>query len=159
MLTRSTGRHWGRRVAGVLLILGIVAGGVTGVMAQQTPAPLPTLEQLRWNEIQQKLGLTDQQVSTLQTLLAANRTTMQGDFQAVRAAAQNLRSAWNQADPTAISTAAKAMQAARDQMFNDRLQGQLNILNALGPDLWKQWKALHKGHRGRPWGRGFGMGM
>jgi hypothetical protein len=82
---------------------------------------------------------------------------MKSDFQALRAAHQALRTAWNQADAGAITGAAGQLQASRDKLFNDRLQGQLSILNALGPDLFKQWTALHKHHRrGR---RGFGMGM
>jgi Spy/CpxP family protein refolding chaperone len=148
------GRWW---IAGALL-LGILAGGAIGAGAQQ-PSPLPTLEQLRWNEIQQKLGLTTDQVTGLQTILVANRTTMRSDFQALRAAHQVLRAAWSQADAGAISNAAGQVQAAQNKLSNDRLQGQLQILNALGPDLWKQWTALHRHHRGMRWGRGFGMGM
>jgi hypothetical protein len=159
MMTSSRVQHWGRWVAGALLILGIVTGGVTGAGAQQPQAPLPTLEQLRWNEIQQKLGLTADQVTTLQSMLAANRTTMQSDFQALRTAHQALRAAWGQANADAISAAAGQVQGARTQLFNDRLQNQLKILNYLGPDLWKQWTALHKRHRGMRWSRGFGLGM
>jgi Spy/CpxP family protein refolding chaperone len=159
MMTSRSRHHWGWWVAGVLLILGIVTGGVTGAGAQQQQPPLPTLEQLRWNEIQQKLGLTDQQVSTLQSLRAANRSTMQSDFQAVRTAQQALRAAWGQADAGAISTAAGQVQAARTQLFTDRLQNQLKILNYLGPDLWKQWTALHKHHRGMRGGHGGWMGF
>jgi hypothetical protein len=157
MVTKSRGRHHGWWVAGALLILGIVVGGATGAAAQQQQAPLPTFEQLRWNEIQQKLGLTPDQVTALQGILAANRTALKNDFQALRAAHQALRAAWSQAEAGAISTAAKTVQGAQAQLFNDRLQGQLNILNALGPDLWKQWTALHKHHRRG--GRRFGMGM
>lgn len=157
MMTKSGVRHRGWWAASALLILGIVVGGATGVWAQQRQAPLPTLEQLRWNDIQQKLGLSADQVTTLQNILAANRTTMKSDFQALRTAHQALRAAWNQADAGAISTAAGQVQGAQDKLFNDRLQGQLNILNALGPDLFKQWTALHKHYRrGR---RGFGMGL
>ncbi len=152
------GTRQGRWWIAVALLLGILAGGAMGAGAQQQP-PLPTLEQLRWNEIQQKLGLSTDQVTTLQNLLATNRTTMKGDFQALRTAHQALRTAWNQADAGAISNAAGQVQAAQNKLSNDRLQGQLQILNALGPDLWKQWTALHKHHRGMRWGRGFGMGM
>jgi Spy/CpxP family protein refolding chaperone len=160
MVTKSRKRHCGWWVASMLLILGIVMGGATGVWAQQQQPPLPTLEQLRWNEIQQKLGLTPEQVTTLQGILAVNRTTMQNDFQSMRTAHQALRTAWSQADAGAISAAAGQVQAAQNKLFNDRLQGQLSILNALGPDLFKQWTALHKNHRhgGRGFG-GFGMGM
>jgi Spy/CpxP family protein refolding chaperone len=159
MVTKNGFRHFGWWAAGALLILGIVLGGLTGAKAQQQP-PLPTLEQLRWNEIQQKLGLTPEQVTTLQNILAANRSTMKSDFQALRTAHQALRTAWNQADAGAISNAAAQVQATRDKLFNDRLQGQLNILNALGPELFKQWTALHKHHRGMRGGRhGFEMGM
>ena len=157
MLTTSRVWHVGWWVACALLILGIVAGGPTGAGAQQQQPPFPTLEQLRWNEIQQKLGLTPEQVTTLQNILAANRSTMQSDFQAMRTAHQALRTAWSQADAGAISTAANAVQGAQNKLFNDRLQGQLSILNALGPDLFKQWTALHTHHRRG--GHGFGMGM
>ncbi len=160
MVTKSRKRHCGWLVTSMLVILGIVVGGVTGVSAQQQQTPLPTLEQLRWNEIQQKLGLKDEQVSALQGILAANRTTMQNDFQALRSAHQTLRTAWSQADAGAISAAAGQVQAAQNKLFNDRVQGQLQILNTLGPDVFKQWTAMHKNHRrgGHGFG-GFGMGM
>ena len=157
MVTKNGLRHFGWWAAGALLILGIVLGGPTGAGAQQQQPPLPTLEQLRWNDIQQKLGLTADQVAALQSILAANRTTMKSDFQAVRTAHQQMRVAWSHANAGEISSAGAAVQAARDKLSNDRLQGQLNILNALGPDVWKQWTALHKHHRRG--GRGFGMGM
>ncbi|HWU37356.1 MAG TPA: periplasmic heavy metal sensor [Candidatus Acidoferrum sp.] len=160
MVTKIRKRDCGWLVMSVLIIIGVVAGGATGVGAQQQQTPLPTLEQLRWNEIQQKLGLTPEQVTTLQGILAANRTTMHNDFQALRTAHQGLRTAWNQADAGAISAAAGQVQTAQNKLFNDRVQGQLQVLNALGPDLFKQWTALHKPHRhgGRGFG-GFGMGM
>ena len=157
MHTARNGRQLRWWIA-VPLIVGMLAGGAIWAGAQQ-PSPLPTLEQLRWNGIQQKLGLSADQVSTLQNLLATNRTTMKGDFQALRTAHQALRTAWNQADAGAISNAAGQVQTAQNKLSNDRLQGQLSILNALGPDLFKQWTALHKHHRGMRWGRGFGMGM
>jgi len=158
MVIKDGLRHLGWWAAGALLILGIVLGGPTGAGAQQQQPPLPTLEQLRWNESQQKLGLTDPQVAALQSILAANRTTMRNDFQALRTAHQALRAAWNQPNPNAgdITTAGNTVQAAQNKLFNDRLQGQLSILNALGPDLFKQWTALHKHHRR---GHKFGMGM
>jgi len=161
MVTKNGLRHFAWWAVGALLILGIVLGGPTGAGAQQPQPPLPTLEQLRWNDIQQKLGLTSEQVTTLQGILAANRATMKGDFEAMRSAHQALRIAWNEANAGAISSAAANVQAAQNKLFNDRLQGQLSILNALGPDLYKQWAALHK-HQGgmnRRGGRGFGMGM
>ncbi len=154
MVTKNGLRHFGWWAAGALLILEIVLGGPTEAGAQQPQPQPPKLEQHRWNKIQQKLGLTDQQVTALQGILAANRTTMRNDFQGLRTAHQALRAAWNQADSTAISTAATAVQNAQNKFFNDRLSGQLNILNTLGPDLYKQWMALHKHHRrgGHEWG-------
>ncbi len=177
MVTKNGLRHFGWWAAGALLILGIVLGAPTGAGAQQPPTP--TLKQHYWNEIQQKLGLTADQVTTLQNLLEANRTTMRNDFQVVQTAHQQMRVAWSHANAGEIASAGAALQAARDKLSNDRLQGQLHILNALGPDVWKQWTALHKHHRRggrefgkhhrrggcefgkhqRRWGREFGMGM
>jgi len=160
MVTQNRKGHFGRLAMSMLVIFGILLGVTSGVWAQQQQTPLPTLEQLRWNDIQQKLGLKDDQVTTLQGILTANRTTMQNDFQALRTAHQALRTAWGAADAGAISAAAGQVQAARNQLFNDRLQPQLKILHYLGPDLWKQWTAMHKNYRrgGRGFG-GFGMGM
>jgi hypothetical protein len=84
---------------------------------------------------------------------------MKSDFQAMRTAHQQLRAAWSQANAGEITSAGAAVQAAQSKLFNDRLQGQLSILNALGPDLFKQWTALHKHHRGGRGGHGFENGM
>ena len=159
MVMTSRKRQRGWLVISTLVVLGIVLGVAPGVGAQQQQTPLPTLEQLRWNEIQQKLGLTPEQVTTLQGILAANRTTMHNDFQALRTAHQGLRTAWNQADAGAISAAAGNVQTAQNKLFNDRVQGQVQILNALGPDLFKHWTALHKHHGGKGRHHGFDRGM
>lgn len=147
---------------GAFFGVGILIGLFNLAAAQQPPAtqsPTPlTLEQLRWNEIQQKLGLTPDQVTTLQTLLSASRATMKNDVQALKAAHQQLRAAWETADANNIRTAAAQAQTARAQLANDRLNTQLQILQILGPDLYKQWRAMHHHHR-RGWGRGFGPGM
>ena len=154
MVSNSKTRLLGMWMMGILLMLGVMVSGVATAWAQQPP-PLPTLEQLRWNDIQQKLGLTPDQVTTLQGILAANRTTMHTDFQAVRAASQQMRLAWRNANSGEILSAGAAMQVARNKLSSDRLQGQVNILNALGPDLWKKWTALHKHHHRGGGGRGF----
>jgi len=156
-----------RRVAtvvgtGILAVVlaGVLVASAPGLAAAQQPTPAQplTLEQLRWNEIQQKLGLTSDQVATLQTLLSTSRATMKGDFGELRTAHQQLRTAWDQANPAAIQAAAGQVQAAHAKLANDRLNTQLQILQTLGPDLYKQWRALHQHHHGG--GRhGFGPGM
>jgi len=158
MVTQNRKGHFGRLAMSMLVIFGILLGVTSGVWAQQQQTPLPTLEQLRWNDIQQKLGLKDDQVTTLQGILTANRTTMQNDFQALRTAHQALRTAWGAADAGAISAAAGQVQAAHAKLANDRLNTQLQILQTLGPDLYKQWRALHQHHR-RGGRHGFGPGM
>lgn len=151
MVAKSGLRRCGWWAAGAVFILGIVLGAPTGAGAQQPPVPMQ--EQHRWTGIQQRLGLTPDQMTALQKIFAANRTTMRDDFQAMQTAHQALRAAWSKADANAISAAASQVQAAQNKLFNDRLQGQLSILNALGPDLFKQWTALHTHYRGE--GPGF----
>jgi len=151
MVTKSRKWHCRWWAVGALLILGITLGAPMGAGAQQPPGPMQ--EQHRWAGPQQRLGLTPDQMTALQKIFAANRTTMRDDFQAMQTARQALRAAWSKADANAISAAASQVQAAQNKLFNDRMQGQLQILNALGPDMFKRWTALHTHYRGR--GPGF----
>ena len=141
----------------------LVAASLTlsGLAAAQQPAPAapPTLEQLRWNDVQQKLNLTNDQVTALQTAFSTSRPTMQADFQSLKTAHQALRTAWTAADPGAIQAAHQQVLTAQAKLATDRLNTQLQILQILGPDLYKQWRALHHhGHHGHQgWGHGPGM--
>ena len=149
----------GAGILSVVLMVALLAGTPGLAMAQQTtPTPPLTMQQLRWNEIQQRLGLTPDQATTLQGLLGTSRVTMQGDFQALKAARQQLHVAWQELNPAAIQAAAGQVQAAHAKLAGDRLNTRLQILQTLGPDQYKQWQALHKHHRhgGR---HGFGPGM
>jgi hypothetical protein len=155
---RRIGTMAGTGILSLALVM-VLLGSLSGLATAQSPTPPPlTLDQLRWNEIQQKLGLTPDQATTLQALLSASRATMKIDVQALKAAHQSLRAAWDAADAGSIRTAFGQVQAAQSQLANDRLSTQLQILQTLGPDLYKQWRALH--HHGRHgWGYGFGPGM
>ncbi len=165
MLT-AHGTRQGRWWIAATLLLGILAGGAIGAGAQTpTPPPAspPTFGQIFWNTVQQRLALTTDQVTYLQNLLGANRTKMQTDRQALRAAQEQLRTAWRgNAAADAIVSATQAAQAARNTLALERLTTQLKIrdyLNSLGPDKWEQWRAMHRRHGEMRWGRGFGMGM
>ncbi len=148
------------------LAIGILASGVVGAVAQTpTPpaAPPLTFGQIFWNPVQQRLSLTTDQVTYLQTVLEGNRTKMQADRQALRTAVEQLRTAWRgNAAAEAIVSATQSVQTARNTLALDRLSTELKIrdyLNAVGPDKWEQWRALHRRHGGMRGGRGFGMGM
>jgi len=142
----------------VLTVVLVTLSGTAFAQQPASPAPL-TLEQLRWNEIQQKLNLTPDQVTALQNVINGSRVTMKADFQAMKTAHQALRTAWDSANPGTIQAAHQQVLTVKAQLATDRLNTQLQILQALGPDLYKQWRALHHhgrwGHQG--WGHGPGM--
>src|SRR5271157_4836705 len=102
---RRIGTMAGTGILSLVLVM-VLLGSLSGLATAQSPTPPPlTLDQLRWNEIQQKLGLTPDQATTLQALLSASRATMKTDVQVLKAAHQSLRAAWDAADAGSIRTA------------------------------------------------------
>ncbi len=150
--------------------LGGVAGGVSNAVAQQAPAAPPpqhqplltpddrtAMAQIFWHRMQERLGLSDQQVADIRGIVQNQRQASQADRQALIAASKQLHTLLQQpnVDPTAIQAAAGQVKAQRDKLFDQRLQTQLAIRAKLTPDQLAKWAELRQGmgHR-RMWRRG-----
>ncbi len=161
-----------------IVICAIVAGGIGMAAAQQAPAS-PTqpskgerlltpedreaMAQIFWHRTQERVGLNDQQVADIRTLLQNQRNAVRGDVQALRAARRQLRDLLGQqtADQAAIQSAATQVKSLRDKLFDQRLQTQLAIRSKLTPEQLARWIELRKGMGHRGWRRGnaFGRGL
>jgi Spy/CpxP family protein refolding chaperone len=128
-----------------------------------TPEDRTAMGQIFWHRMQQRLGLSDQQVSDIRSLLEAQRTTMRTNVQNLMAARKQLRSLLEQptADTAAIQAAASQVKAQQAALFDERLQTQLALRTKLTAEQWQQWQSLRKGrwHRGMRRGHGFGSAM
>ncbi len=169
MTNRTTFQTW--LLAGVLALAGGIGGGATA-FAQQAPAASPppapgrerlltpqdraAMAQIFWHRMQERLGLSDQQVSEIRTLLQNQQTTARADLEALRAAQRQLRAllADPKADLAAIQAAAAQVKAQRDKLFDERLQTRIAIRSKLTPDQLAKWAALRQGMRHRWMGRG-----
>ncbi len=173
MTSRTGFQAW--LLAGALALGSVVGGGITA-FAQQTPAaptppqrqPLLTpddraaMGQIFWHRMQERLGLSDQQVAEIRGLLQNQHAAAQANVQAMRATERQFRTllADPHADPAAIQAAAAQVKAERDQLFDQRLQIRLAIRSKLTPDQLAKWAELRQGmgHR-RMWRRdAFGWG-
>jgi Spy/CpxP family protein refolding chaperone len=174
MLTHgsSTRTIWG--TIGIFL-LGLITTGTA--LAQQPagpPGPPPRREsvltpedraamgQIFWHRLQQKIGLTDQQVTDIRALLDARRTAARADVQSLIAARRDLRKQLDQPtfDPDAIQATATKIKDLQGKLLDARLQTQLALRAKLTPEQWQQWHALRQetGHRWSRRGPGFGPG-
>ena len=174
MRTDRQSNFHGWLVTGVLLV-GAIVGGTGVVAAQQGPASPnqpPKAERLLtpedrdamanifWHRTQERVGLTDQQVSDIRTLLQNQRTAMRTDVQALMAARRNLRDLLRQqtADPATIQSAATQVKSLQDKLFDQRLQTQLAIRAKLTPEQLSRWVELRKGMGHHGWRRGNAFG-
>ncbi len=170
----------GRRVIRTWLLPGLFLFGVAmagTALAQQPMAPSASppqrgtlltpedragMVQIFLHRMQERLGLTDQQVTDIHALLDAQRTATRADVQSLIAARRQLRSLLDQptADAAAIQTAATQVKMLQGKLFDQRLQNQLAIRAILTPDQLMKWTELRKsmGHRGMQRGHGFGPG-
>jgi Spy/CpxP family protein refolding chaperone len=128
-----------------------------------TPEDRAAMAQIFWQRAQQRLGLTDQQVSDIRALLETQRTAARADVQNLIAARRQLRSLLDQptSDPAAIQAAAAQAKALQAKLFDSRLQTQLDLRAKLTPEQWQQWRTLRQGMGRRGWrhGGGFGSGL
>jgi Spy/CpxP family protein refolding chaperone len=132
-----------------------------------TPDDRAAMSQIFWHRAQERLALTDQQVTDIRGLLDAQRTAARSDVQNLFAARKQLRSLLDQptADPAAIQTAATQIKATQAKLFDSRLQTQIALRAKLTPEQWQQWRTLRQrmergmGQRGWKRGGGFGAGM
>ncbi len=154
------------------LVLGVAAGGSGTAVAQQAPTPpaqrqplltpddRAAMGQIFWHRMQEQLGLSDQQISEIRTLLQNQRTAARADGQALRAAKRQLRTllALPTADPNAIQAAAAQMKMLHDKLFDQSLQTRLNVRSKLTPEQLIKWAALRNGMEHRWMGRGRAFG-
>lgn len=174
MLThgRSIRTIWG--TVGISLLGLIMAGAAFAQQPAGPPGPPPRREsvltpedraamaQIFWHRMQQKIGLTDQQVTDIRGLLDSRRTAVRADVQNLFAARRELRSLLDQ--PTlnsdAIQATATKMKDLQAKLLDARLQTQLALRAKLTPEQWQQWHTLRQemGHRWNRRGPAFGPG-
>jgi Spy/CpxP family protein refolding chaperone len=128
-----------------------------------TPEDRAAMAQIFWHRAQQRLGLTDQQVTDIRAMLETRRATARADIQNLISARRQLRGLLDQptSDPAAIQAVATQAKALQAKLFDDRLQAQLELRAKLSPEQWQQWRMLRQGMGRRGWrhGGGFGSGM
>ena len=164
---RNTGTAWA--LVGILLA-GLLVAGPT--LAQQpggqrpsplTPEDRAAMAQIFWHRAQASLGLTDQQVIDIRTLLDAQRATARTTVQSLMAARKQLRTLLDQqtSDPGAVQAVATQIKTQQAALFDARLQTQIALRAKLTQEQWQQWQALRKGMAQRRMHRapGFGPGL
>jgi Spy/CpxP family protein refolding chaperone len=164
---RNVGTAWA--LVGILLVGLLVAGPA---LAQQagghrpsllTPEDHAAMAQIFWHRAQASLGLTDEQVISIRTLLEEQRATARTRVQSLMAARKQLRTLLDQQtpDPTAVQAVATQIKTQHATLFDARLQTQLALRAKLTPEQWQQWQALWKGmaHNRMHRAPGFGPGM
>lgn len=160
----QTGKSRARSVVAAVLALSVI-GGAVAVAGAQTPPPAgppqgnrlltpedrAAIGQVFWQRIQQRLGLTDQQVADVRALVQQRRDAARAELQALGSARRDLRAAMSQptVDQSAVSAAAGQVKALQNQLFDERLQTQLAIRAKLTPEQWQRWTELRRG-MGRP---------
>ena len=122
-----------------------------------TPDDRAAMAQIFWHRTQERLGLTDQQVTEIRGVLEAQRAATRADVQNLITARKQLRSLLDQptADQAAIQTAATQIKATQDKLFDSRLQTQIALRAKLTPEQWQKWRTFRQGMMGR--GRGVGQ--
>ncbi len=112
-----------------------------------TPEDLTAMGQIYWHRVQERLGLTDQQVTDIRSLLDAQRASARADVQSLIAARKQLRSLLEQptVDPAAVQAVGSQIKALQAKLFDARLQTQLALRGKFTPEQWQGWLALRKG--------------
>lgn len=172
MNTRTGYQPW---LLAAALALGGLAGGAGTAVAQQPPAvPMhppqherllapddrAAMAQIFWHRMQERLGLSDQQVSEIRTLLQNQRIAARADVQALIAARRQFRTllADPNANPAAIQAVAAQLRAQRDKLFDQSLQTRLDVRSRLTPEQLAKWAALQRGMEHHWMGRGHAFG-
>jgi Spy/CpxP family protein refolding chaperone len=138
--------------------------GTPGPLAKKesllTPEDRTAMRQIFWHRVQERLGLSDQQVADIQKLFQTQRTATQSDVQNLIAARKQLRTLLEQSpvDSTAVQNVATQVKTLQAKLFDDRLQTQLALRGKFTGEQWQGWLALRKG-MGHGWnGRGHAFG-
>ena len=171
----------GRRSINPLVALGsfLVALSIAGTALAQQPATPPgppsqqqrlltpedrtAMAQIYWHRVQGRLGLTDQQVTDIRSLLDAQRASARADVQSLIAARKQLRSLLEQptVDPAAVQAVGSQVKALQAKLFDARLQTQIALRSKFTPEQWQAWLVLREGmrHRGMWRKHAFGAGV
>jgi Spy/CpxP family protein refolding chaperone len=149
------GTAWGQQPPGA-------PGGSPRGERLLTPEDRAAMSQIFWHRLQERLGLTDQQVTDIRAALDAQRSAVKANVQSLMTARRQLRTLLEQqgSDPAAIQAVATQVKSLQSALFDQRLQGQLAIRTKLTAEQWQKWQDLRKG-MGHSWmrrGRGFGHG-
>jgi len=141
-------------------------GGKSQGQRLLTPEDRAAMGQIFWHRLQERLGLTDQQLTDLRTTLEQRRQAVRPDVQALMAARKLLRAAMASptADAATIQAAADQVKAAQNKLFDSRIQTRLALRAKLTPEQLAKWNELRHGmqhhrmgHRGGGWGHGGGF--
>ncbi len=166
-------RAW---VLGVALLLGLGMAG-TALAQQPTAPPSPpagrqglltpedraAMAQIWWLRVQERLALTDQQVTDIRNLLQTQRTAAQPDIQNLIAARKQLRALLEKQppDPDAVQSTVTQLKTLQAKLFEARLQTRIALRAKFNTsEQWQGWLALRKGmgRHGMWRGRAFGAG-
>lgn len=170
-------RRVGLIAAAVLLAAGVGAGTVAQAQQAQTapdpasrcarPAGLLTTDdreaigQIIFRRLQERVGLSDQQVADIRATLKAQRDQARPDWQALCQARVELRRLMTDqtSDPAAIKAASDQVKAFQGKLMDRRLDAYLALRSKLTADQWAKWVELRK-ERARRWrGRAGGFGL
>ena len=170
-MQRNTGLMMGCWMVGVSMLLTIALAWIGMAAAQPGPGrggPCARPERLLTPEdrqfigdrvmrrMQEKLGLTQEQVNEIRGVLESQRDAARGDRQKLCEARLEMGQLLGRqdADPAALKDATERVKALQGALLDRRVDTYLVLRSKLTPEQWEQWRALrHKmGHRFR--GRG-----
>ena len=160
-----------KRNGGWLTIVGVVAlallSGMNPVVAQAQAGPgrggpcarpeallSPEDRQLigdrMMQRVQEKLGLTQDQVNEIRTMLGAQRDQARGDFQKLCEARVEMRQLLGRqdADPTALKEVTERVKVLQGALLDRRVDTYLALRSKLTPEQWQKWSELRQ-HMGR----------
>ncbi len=123
-----------KRSVAALSLVGLLAG--TGVaLAQDTKPQAPVQRGHGMGRLQQRLGLSDDQVTAIRAAYAKHRDEQKQTWQALKAAQTDLRKlALNGADTTAKA-------AEVQQLLGETVTSRVKVLQEIGPVLTPEQRA------------------
>jgi Spy/CpxP family protein refolding chaperone len=140
-----------RRTIAALSLVALVGGGAGAVYAQTPGQPAPAPRAHGMSRMQQRLGLTDDQMTAVRAAFARHRDEQKQTWQALRAAQSELRQlALNGGDASAIAAKTSEVQ----QLLGQTVATRVKVLQEIGPVLTPEQRAkfaevrMHHGMRG-----------
>jgi Spy/CpxP family protein refolding chaperone len=129
--------------------MALLAGAGVAVAQTQAPPPAPTPGAHGMGRLQQRLGLTDDQVKAIRAAYANHRDEQKQAWQALRAAQADLRQlALNGGDPAAV----QAKTAEVQQLLGQTVAIRVKVLQEIGPVLTPEQRTkFAEAHMGGRW--------